>query len=255
MTDNSPSGGSMHGRRVFVVGASSGIGAAAAAAARRAGADVAISARRADRLEQLATSIGGACVLSGDAADPEAARAVVDGAAERLGGLDLVLYAAGFGVLQPLAECDPETWQSIYGVNVIGANLVAGAAIEHLGVGGIMAFVSSRTVEDANGLFCPYSASKAALDQCIRTWRVEHPDRRFVRIVMGNCQPTEFADHMRLELIGDALTLWERQGIPGGLMHVDDVAECLMETLAVSLDHPSIDASEIKLDARPEGPS
>ena len=252
MTDNSATGGPMHRRRVLVVGASSGIGAAAAAAARRAGAEVAISARRADKLEALAADIGGAHVLPGDAADPEAAKSIVNRAAEQLGGLDLVLYAAGFGVLQPLAECDPETWQSIYGVNVIGANLVAGAAIEHLGVGGIMAFVSSRTVEDANGLFSPYAASKAALDHCIRTWRVEHPDRRFVRIVMGNCQPTEFANHMGLELIGDALALWQKQGIPGGLMHVDDVAACLMETLAVSLDHPSIDASEIKLDARVE---
>lgn len=255
MTDNSPPGESMHGRRVLVVGASSGIGASAAAAARRAGADIAISARRADKLEALAADIGEAHVLPGDAADSEAAKDIVNRAAEQLGGLDLVLYAAGFGVLQPLAECDPDTWQSIYGVNVIGANLVAGAAIEHLGTGGIMAFVSSRTVEDANGLFSPYAASKAALDHCIRTWRVELPDRRFVRIVMGNCQPTEFANHIGLELIGDALALWQRQGIPGGLMHVDDVAACLMETLAVSLDHPSIDASEIKLDARIEGPS
>lgn len=241
MTDNSATGGPVHGRRVLVVGASSGIGAAAAAAARRA-----------DRLEALAAEIGGAHVLPGDPADPEAAKSIVNRAAEQLGGLDLVLYAAGFGVLAPLAECDPETWQSIYGVNLIGANLVAGAAIDHLELGGIMAFVSSRTVEDANGLFSPYAASKAALDHCIRTWRVEHPDRRFVRIVMGNCQPTEFADHMGLELIGDALALWQAQGIPGGLMHVDDVAACLMETLAVSLDHPSIDASEIKLDARIE---
>ena len=254
MTDNPPAGGAMHGRRVLVIGASSGIGAAAAAAARRASADVAISARRADKLEELATAIGGACVLAGDASDPEAARAVVADAAERLDGLDLVLYAADFGVVQPLAECDPKTWKSIYGVNVIGANLVAGAAIEHLGAGGIMAFVSSRTVEDAHGLFSAYAASKAALDHCIRTWRVEHPDRRFVRIVMGNCQPTEFADHMGLELIGDALALWQKQGIPGGFMHVDDVAATLIATLAVSLDHPSIDASEIKLDARPENP-
>ena len=254
MTDNPPAGGAMHGRRVLVVGASSGIGAAAAAAARRAGAAVAVSARRADKLEELAADIGGAHVLASDATDPEAARAVVADAAVRLGGLDLVLYAAGFGVLQPLAECDPETWQSIYAVNVIGANLVAGAAIEHLGADGIMAFVSSRTVEDAHGLFCPYAASKAALDHCIRTWRIEHPDRRFVRIVMGNCQPTEFADHMGIELLGDALSLWQKQGIPGGLMHVDDVAASLIATLAVSLDHPTIDASEIKLDARPESP-
>lgn len=243
---------SIHGRRVLIVGASSGIGAAAARAARRAGAEIAISARRLDQLEALAEDIGGAVVLAGDASEPESAKAIVGSAAEALSGLDLVLYVAGFGVLQPLAECDPATWHSIYGVNVIGANLIAGEAIDHLGADGIMAFVSSRTVEDANGLFCAYAASKAALDLCIRTWRVEHPDRRFVRIVMGNCQPTEFSNHMDLDLIGDALTLWQKQGIPGGFMHVDDVGESLIETLAVSLDHPQIDSSEIKFDARPE---
>ncbi len=251
--DEPTPGGVMCGRRVLVVGASSGIGAAVARAARRSGAVVAVSARRADRLEALASDIGGACVLPGDATDPAAAKAVVDGAAAQLGGLDLVVYAAGFGVLQPLAECDPAAWQSVYAVNVIGANLVAGAAVDHLGPSGIMAFVSSRTVSDANGLFASYAASKAALDLCIRTWRVEHPDRRFVRIVMGNCGPTEFSDHMGLELIGDALDLWGRQGIPGGMMHVDDVGSQLVDTLAVALDHPDIDATEIKLDARPVG--
>ena len=96
----------------------------------------------------------------------------------------------------------------------------------------------------------PLVKSKAALDQCIRAWRVEHPDRRFVRVVMGNCQPTEFGEHMGDELLGEAITRWAEQAIPGGLMHVDDVGRALASSLAVALDHPEIDSSELKLDAR-----
>lgn len=238
------------GRRVLVVGASSGIGAATAVAADAAGARVAVSARRSDRLAGVVEQMSDGHAIAADATSPADVPRMVAEAVAELGGLDLVVYAAGYGVLQPLTETDPDVWQSVYAVNVIGANLVAGAVTDELGTGGIMAFVSSRTVEDANGLFASYAASKAALDQCIRIWRVEHPDRRFVRIVMGNCQPTEFANQMGIELVGDALEMWERQGIPGGMMHVDDVGETVIATLGVALDHPDIDATEIKLDAR-----
>ena len=231
---------------MLVVGASSGIGAALARAVAAGGGQVAVSARRSDRLEELGYAV------PGDAPDPDDARRVADDAATALGGLDLMVYVAGYGVLQPLVETDPDTWTDVFRVNVVGANLAAAAALDHLGPDGIAAFVSSRTVDDANPMFATYSATKAALDQCIRVWRHEHPDRRFVRIVMGNTAPTEFADHMRPERLGEALEAWQGLGIPGGMMDVDDVGRALAEALAVALDHPGIDSSEIRFDARPD---
>ena len=244
MTDN------LKGKRILVVGASSGIGAATARAAVRAGAEVTVSARRAQMLDALVAEMGAGTAIAGDATDRQAVEAIVTGAVNAMGGLDLAIYAAGVGVLQPLADCDPDTWSSVYAVNVIGANLFAGACIEHLGREGLFAFVSSRTAEDNNAYFSAYSASKAALDHCIRTWRIEHPDRRFVRVQMGNCAPTEFANHMGEAYFGQALERWVKQGIPGGIMLVDDVAEALLKALAVSLAHPEIDAPELRLDAR-----
>ena len=240
----------LEGRRVLVVGASSGIGAALARAVAAGGGQVAVSARRSDRLEELVAQMGTGYAVPGDATDPDDARRVADAAATALGGLDLMVYVAGYGVLQPLVETDPDTWTDVFRVNVVGANLAAAAALDHLGPDGIAAFVSSRTVDDANPMFATYSATKAALDQCIRVWRHEHPDRRFVRIVMGNTAPTEFADHMRPERRGDALAAWPGRGIPGGLMDVDDGGRALAEALAVALDHPGIDSSEIRFDAR-----
>ena len=240
----------MNGRRVLVVGASSGIGAAVARAVAARGGQVTVSARRQEKLEALVAELGSGHATPGDTTVAADARRVAAEAASVMGGLDLMVYAAGFGMLQPLTATDPDTWADVYGVNVVGANLAAAAALDHMDRNGLIAFVSSRTTEDANALFASYSASKAALDLCIRAWRVEHPDRRFMRVVMGNTMPTEFGDHMNLDLIEEALAAWERQAVPGGFMHVDDVGAALAEACAVALDHPDIDFPELKLDAR-----
>ncbi len=242
------------GRRVLVVGASSGIGAAVAGAAIDAGADVVVSARRRSRLDEVVAAHGGGHAITADATDPTSVREMVGAAADRLGGLDLVVYVAGSGLVQPLAEIDPERWADIFGVNVIGANLVAGAALPHLADDGIVAFISSRTVDDVNAHFAAYSATKAALDQCIATWRVEHPHHRFVRVVMGNAQPTEFADHMGdPNAVGTALNRWIEQGIDvANMMDTGEVGAALIAALSTALDHPTIDSSELRFDARPE---
>jgi NAD(P)-dependent dehydrogenase (short-subunit alcohol dehydrogenase family) len=241
----------MKGRNVLVVGASSGIGAAFARAAIADGANVTIAARRGSRLEALIGELGSGHAIAGDASNAADARRMADFAAEQSDGIDLLLYSAGYGVLQRIEQIDPDVWVDIYRVNVVGANLMAAAVLPHMQRDGVCAFLSSRTVEDANALFSPYAASKAALDQCVRSWRVEHPDRRFVRVVMGNCQPTGFADHMGSDdIITDALLAWDRQAIPGGLMHVDAVGRALVDALRVTLEHPEIDSSEIKFDAR-----
>ena len=240
----------MAGRRVLVVGASSGIGAAVARAVAARGGQVTVSARRQERLEALVAELGTGYATPGDTIVAADARRVAAEAAATMGGLDLVVYAAGYGVLQPLSGTEPDVWAGVYRANVVGANLAAAAALDHMGRDGLVAFVSSRTVEDANALFASYSATKAALDQCIRVWRAEHPDRRFMRIVMGNTAPTEFSDHMNADLLGEALEAWERQAVPGGMMHVDDVGAALAEAFAVALDHPDIDFPELKLDAR-----
>ena len=240
----------MKSKRILVVGASSGIGAAFATAAAEAGAAVAVSARREDKLQSLVATVGSGLAVAGDASSAEDAERIVSEAAEFLGGLDLVLYAAGFGILQPVSEIDPDKWSEIYAVNVLGANMIAGHAVKHMSRDGVIAFVSSRTVDDNNAYFSSYSASKAAMDQCIETWRVERPQRRFVRVQMGNCVPTEFANHMGDDLIGPALDTWMKQGIPGGFMQVEEVGRAMVRALSVSLDFPEIDMPELKMDAR-----
>lgn len=243
---------SLAGRRVVIVGASSGIGAALALASLHRGARVVASARRADRLDELVAGHEHGHGIAADATDPAAVRTLFDQAVAELGGVDLVVYVAGVGILQRLAETDPEAWHQAFAVNVIGANLVAATALDHLDADGAVAFISSRTIEDVNAYFSMYASTKAAMDQCIKHWRVEHPDRRFIRVTMGNVFPTEFSNHMG-DLLGEALGRWGEQGIKTieETMETEAVGHALADAFAAVLDHPEIASSELRFDARP----
>ena len=151
-----PAKGALSDRRVLVIGASSGLGAAFARAASAEGADVTVSARRGDRLDQLVEQMGTGTAVVGDATIPEDAVRVAKTAADAMGGIDLMFYVAGYGVLQPISETDPDVWANVYRVNVLVANLAASAALGHMNRDGICAFMSSRTVGDANALFGSY---------------------------------------------------------------------------------------------------
>jgi len=239
------------GRKILVIGASSGIGAAFARSCLESGAHVVVSARRADHLAVTVRGFSLGHVAPGDATSSDDMRRVAEAAHDAIGEIDLMLYAAGFGVLQPLEATEIDTWQAVYAANVIGANLATAAVLPHLSRDGACAYLSSRTTGDANAMFATYSASKAALDQCIRTWRSERADHRFVRVVMGNTQPTEFANHMGADLLDAALRAWEIQAIPGGMMDVHDLAGAMKLAFAGILDHPDIDQPDLRFDARP----
>lgn len=155
----------LDGRRVLVTGASSGIGAASARAIHAAGGRVALLARRRDRVEALASELGGVAVPA-DVVDADATCRAVDQAAERLGGLDGVLNAAG--VLRPglIAEGDPAGWQAMFDVNVRGLLHVSQAAIGHLreAGGGDVINVSSMSGRRLGSPgMAVYAASKAAV--------------------------------------------------------------------------------------------
>ena len=99
-----PAKGALSDRRVLVIGASSGLGAAFARAASAEGADVTVSARRGDRLDQLVEQMGTGTAVAGDATIPEDAVRGAKTAADAMGGIDLMFYVAGYGVLQPMSE-------------------------------------------------------------------------------------------------------------------------------------------------------
>jgi NADP-dependent 3-hydroxy acid dehydrogenase YdfG len=120
-------------RVVAITGASSGIGEATALACARAGAKVALGARRRDRIEQLAARIeadgGRAVAIETDVADEASARAFVEGAREQLGGLHGLVNNAGVMLLGPVEGADTDQWRQMVEVNCLGLLYCTHAAI------------------------------------------------------------------------------------------------------------------------------
>ena len=117
----------------LVTGASSGIGEATALELSKHGAAVALVARRADRLRELAGRIGdGALVIEADVTDQEQAAGAVERAASELGRLDIVINNAGVMLLGPAVGAPLEEWQQMVNVNVLGVLYTAHSAMPHL---------------------------------------------------------------------------------------------------------------------------
>ena len=123
----------LSGKAVAITGASSGIGEATALALARAGASVALGARRKDRIDALAARIedegGTAVALEVDVTDEGQARAFVETAAERLGRLDSLVNNAGVMLLGPVEQADSEQWRTMINVNVLGLLYCTSAAL------------------------------------------------------------------------------------------------------------------------------
>ena len=118
-------------KAALVTGASSGIGEAVARALAADGYGVALAARSADRLEQLAGELGGLAVPT-DVSRREEVQALVEQTVERFGRLDAVVTAAGVFHSEPVERLDEGTFDETMGINVKGTYLVAQAALPHL---------------------------------------------------------------------------------------------------------------------------
>ncbi len=114
----------LSGKVVAITGASSGIGEATALTLARAGASVALGARRKDRIDALATRIedggGTAVAFEVDVTDESAARGFVEAAHERLGRLDTLVNNAGVMLLGPVEQSSSDDWRTMLNVNVLG---------------------------------------------------------------------------------------------------------------------------------------
>ena len=126
----------LEGTVALVTGASSGIGAATAAALAAQGAAVALAARRKDRLDALAAGIrdqgGTALVLESDITDETQATDAVERTVAELGRLDTLINNAGVMLLGPAVGAPLSEWQRMVELNVLGLLYCAHAALPHL---------------------------------------------------------------------------------------------------------------------------
>ncbi|MCP4645691.1 MAG: SDR family oxidoreductase [bacterium] len=156
------------GSRVFITGASAGIGEAVAVEFARQGARVALAARREERLasvkEQIESAGGEALALCCDVTSQESLEAAVAQAVEAFGGLDVVVANAGFGVTGLLDQITANDWRRQFETNVFGLVHTVYATLPHLKASkGRLALVSSVMGRVGAPTTAPYCASKFAV--------------------------------------------------------------------------------------------
>lgn len=154
--------GSLAGQRVWIVGASSGIGAALARELLRRGAKVAISARREALLHKVADRQ--MLVVPLDVTDDAATDAAAAQVRRELGGLDLVIHSAGVSQPMDVQRWDRTRFDATFALNIGGLNSLLGAVLpmlleqQHGRLVGIASLAGLRGVPGAQA----YTASKAA---------------------------------------------------------------------------------------------
>lgn len=153
---------------VVVTGASSGLGASIALESARRGYDLALSARRADRLETVAESarrLGAATeIFVEDLADPEAPERLAGAAGERFDRIDALVNNAGFGVFNLFADADIQELRDQIQVNFAAPLLLTRALAPRLIESrGSIVNIGSGIVRLANPGLGAYGATKAGL--------------------------------------------------------------------------------------------
>jgi 3-oxoacyl-[acyl-carrier protein] reductase len=157
-------------RTALVTGASRGIGRAIAVGLADAGLDLALLARDAERLEQVADEVRArgrrAVVLPADITDAPAVRGAAARAGAELGGVDLLVNNAGrVDAEVPLWEADPEQWWAVVETNLRGPFLLSRAVVPGMlarGGGRVVELASGASSHDMVGTSA-YNASKTAI--------------------------------------------------------------------------------------------
>jgi NADP-dependent 3-hydroxy acid dehydrogenase YdfG len=207
----------LDGTAALVTGASSGIGAATALELAGLGASVALAARRAERLEELADKIrsqgGRAEVITADVSDEQQAREAVERTAAQFGRLDTLINNAGVMLLGPAEEAPLAEWQQMVEINLLGTlycthvalPLLLNAARNDPRHVADLVNVSSVAGRVARAGSSVYNATKHAVGAFSEALRQE-VTRRHVRvsIVEPGAVETELASHNRPEIL-DAL--------------------------------------------------
>lgn len=220
-----------------VTGASSGIGAATARRLASDGYQVVCAARRLDRIQALASKIGGVAVRCDVTSDADVAH-LVEAVGERC---DLLVNNAGGAIgLEPVSDADVDAWERMYAVNVLGSARVTKALLPAVvRAEGTVVFVTSVAADGGYELGAGYCGVKAAERSIVQAMRLELCGEpvRVCEIVPGLVHTDEFSltrfggDQAKADAV--------YAGVPGPLV-ADDIADCI-SFVATRQAHVNID--------------
>jgi NADP-dependent 3-hydroxy acid dehydrogenase YdfG len=248
--------GILSGKTAVVTGASSGIGRSTALALAAAGAQVALVARRAERLKELAAQVeaggGQALACAADVTDEGEATRAVEDTIGHFGGLDILVNAAGMTQVSRVENANLTDWRYVFELNFWAALYTSRAAIPALKVrGGDIVNISSTAGRRAVGpTFGSYAASKHALTAFNESLRQE-VGAAGIRVCI--IEPGATATEIHVAIKDEQVRERTRQHLEkDGAMQPEDVAATIV--FVVSLP-PRVNISQLlirpTIDVRP----
>jgi NAD(P)-dependent dehydrogenase (short-subunit alcohol dehydrogenase family) len=179
---------SLAGKVAIITGASSGLGVAFAVGLAEAGADIAICARRVEKLEQTKTQVqerGQRCVaVRADVANPDDCNRVVAETVDQLGKVDVLINNAGVGTAVPATRETPDEFRRVIDINLNGSYFMAQACARAMRDGG-GSIVNIGSVIGSTSAFLPqaaYASSKAAIIGLTRDLAQQWTGRKGIRV-------------------------------------------------------------------------
>jgi clavulanate-9-aldehyde reductase len=236
---------------VAITGASSGIGEATALACARAGAAVALAARRAERIETLARQIteqgGRAIAVPTDVGEESQAQAFITRTHEELGRLDVLVNNAGVMLLGPIENAPTEEWREMIHANVFGVLYCTHAALPlmHAQGSGHVVNVSSvagRIARAGSGVYNLTKFGVGAFSESLRQEGVPLGVR--VTLIEPGAVATELAGHNRPEVLEQIAKRF------GGItiLEAEDIANAILYAIG---QPPHVSVNEVLV--RPSG--
>lgn len=245
------------GKVALVTGGGTGIGEAAAIALATAGAQVAISGRRLERLNAVVAAIeaagGAALAIQSDVSDEADAFGAVEQTVAAFGRLDIVINSAGVNEAGGIQSLDLAGWRKVIDINLWGTIYTCKAAVPHLKAvgGGDIINISSTAGRRAAGLFASYATSKHGVNGFTESIRQElGGDNIRVSVVEPGATESEIADSISDPKWSAAI---KHHVTKGGAMKASDIADAIMFIVSLPrranvsqiLIRPTIDVAPI----------
>ena len=220
--------GLLDGQRAIVTGGGSGIGQAACRRFTQEGAAVAVVDIDGDAAQATADDLD-ALAFTADVTDADGLRRCVDGAAQALGGLSILVNNAGGSTMAPLAEWDPDEWDRLVRLNLSGVFHGMRAGIPHLRAGGGGSVVNTASISGTRPSAgeTPYSAAKAGVVALTASAALEYAPAIRVNAVAPGMIRTRLTTPL-LDGVPDAVAHYERITPMARIGRPDDVADVMV---------------------------
>lgn len=217
---------SVRGKVAVITGASSGIGEATARTLAAAGYGVALLARRADRIDELAAELGGdALAVEADVTDRDSLTAAAERVQQELGGADVLVNNAGLMLLGPFSSDRRDDYRRMVETNLLGAITATEVFLDQLRDGGgdliNISSVAGRTARPTNGV---YAATKWGLNGWSESLRQELQPEIRVTVIEPGAVATELASHITHEKTREATEAFVKELA----IRPEDIAEVIL---------------------------